>query len=256
METGAYYGMPRVNDCETTDQLQSMMHINKTWLDKLGLETPTTIDELRTVLQAFKTQDPNGNGQPDEVPMLGKEGIINYITNAFVLYHQNQFNVTNGKVWDPVTTKEYREALIYANQLVKDDLLKLTDLVMLDIKHIDPEVHQDLVKQPNEHILDFARYLNEINQPVWIRYVLVPTITDKEEHLIQLGEFLAELYNMKALDVLPYHTMGVVKYENLNMEYRLKGMEPATKQQAIEARDVILNAARKKRAEMRENNVK
>ena len=122
METGAYYGMPRVNDCETTDQLQSMMHINKTWLDKLGLETPTTIDELETVLRAFKTQDPNGNGQPDEVPILGKEGIINYITNAFVLYHQNQFNVTNGKVWDPVTTKEYREALIYANQLVKDDL--------------------------------------------------------------------------------------------------------------------------------------
>ena len=65
LENGAYYGMPRVNDCETTDQLQSMMHINKTWLDKLGLETPTTIDELRTVLQAFKTQDPNGNGQPD-----------------------------------------------------------------------------------------------------------------------------------------------------------------------------------------------
>ena len=116
-------------------------------------------------------------------------------------------------------------------------------------------MHQDLVKQPNEHILDFARYLNEINKPVWIRYVLVPTITDKTEHLIQLGEFLAELYNMKALDVLPYHTMGVVKYENLNMEYRLKGMEPATKQQAIEARDVILNAARKKRAEMREQNV-
>lgn len=136
-----------------------------------------------------------------------------------------------------------------------DKLMSVTDLVMLDIKHIDPDVHQELVRQPNEHILEFARYLNEINQPVWIRYVLVPTLTDKKEHLIQLGQFLAELYNMKALDVLPYHTMGVVKYENLNMDYRLKGIEPATKQQAIEARDIILNAARIKRAEMRDKNV-
>ena len=113
LESGAYYGMPRVNDCETTDLLQSMMHINKNWLDKLGLKVPTTLEELETVLEAFKTQDPNGNGQADEVPILGKEGIMNYITNAFVLYQQNSFNVTNGKVWDPVVTDEYREALIY-----------------------------------------------------------------------------------------------------------------------------------------------
>jgi len=122
IETNAYYGMPRVNNCETTDLLQSMMHINKTWLDKLGLQVPTTIEELRTVLQAFKTQDPNGNGQADEVPILGKEGIINYITNAFVLYQQNSYNITDGKAWDPVMTDEFRQALIYMNQLVKDDL--------------------------------------------------------------------------------------------------------------------------------------
>lgn len=136
LENDAYYGMPRVNDCETTDQLQSMMHINKTWLDKLGLEVPTTLDELRTVLKAFKTQDPNGNGQPDEVPVIGKEGIMNYIINAFVLYQQNSFNVTNGKVWDPVVTDEYREALIYMNQLVKDDLyMKLCFSISSDTEY-------------------------------------------------------------------------------------------------------------------------
>ena len=124
MESGAFYGMPRVNDCETTDLLQSMTHINKTWLDKLGLEVPTTLEELRNVLVAFNTQDPNGNGQADEVPMIGKEDLMNYITNAFVLYRQNNYNVTDGKVWDPVVTDEYRQALIYMNQLVNDGLFK------------------------------------------------------------------------------------------------------------------------------------
>ena len=136
LDSGAYYGMPRVNDCETTDLMQSMMHINKNWLDKLGLEAPTTIDELRTVLQAFKTGDPNGNGQPDEIPILGKEPIMNYIINAFVLYQQNSFNVKNGKVWDPVMTDEFREAIIYMNQLVKDDLyMKLCFSIKSDAEY-------------------------------------------------------------------------------------------------------------------------
>ena len=121
LETGAYYGMPRV-ECEATDLLQSMMHINKTWLDNLGLEVPTTLAELREVLYAFKTQDPNGNGEADEIPMLGKEGIMNYVINAFVQYHQNNFNVTNGKVWDPIKTQEFRDAIIYLNQMVKDGI--------------------------------------------------------------------------------------------------------------------------------------
>jgi len=131
-----------------------------------------------------------------------------------------------------------------------EELMKVTDLVMLDIKHIDPQVHLDLVKQPNDAILDFAKYLSEIDKPLWIRHVLVPGITDKKEHLERLGTFIGGLRNLKALDVLPYHTMGVVKYENLHMDYRLKGVEPATKEQAIAARDIILQAARKKRREM------
>lgn len=119
--TGAVYGMPFVC-CDAPDYLQSMMHINKTWLDNLGLEAPTTIEELKTVLHAFKTQDPNGNGVNDEIPMLGKANIINYLINAFVCYDQNNFNVTDGKVWDPVVTDEFRQALIFANDLVKEGL--------------------------------------------------------------------------------------------------------------------------------------
>ena len=82
------------------------------------MKVPTTTEELKTVLTAFKTQDPNGNGQADEVPMLGKAEMVNYIMNAFVSYRQGEFNVTDGKIWDPVKTDEFRQGLIYANELV------------------------------------------------------------------------------------------------------------------------------------------
>lgn len=117
----ARYGMPRVT-CAAVDNLQSMTYINQNWLTKLGLPVPTTVEELKSTLQAFKTKDPNGNGVADEIPMIGRAGIINYLINGYVLYDQNNFNVTDGKVWDPVQTDEFRQALIAANQLVKEGL--------------------------------------------------------------------------------------------------------------------------------------
>lgn len=131
-----------------------------------------------------------------------------------------------------------------------DRLMKVTDLVMLDIKHIDPEEHQKLCAQPNEQILKFAKYLEQKEIPLWIRHVVVPGITDKEEYWRQLGTFLGELRNLKALDVLPYHTMGVVKYENLGMEYPLKGIPPLDKSEAIKARNIILEELQKRRKEL------
>lgn len=132
-----------------------------------------------------------------------------------------------------------------------DRLMKSTDLVMLDIKHIDPVEHQKLCQQPNEPILNFARYLNSKNVPVWIRHVVVPTITDNEEYLYRLGSFLGELRNIKALDILPYHTMGVVKYENLGMDYPLKGIEPLSKEAAKKASQTVLRAIKEKREQLR-----
>ncbi len=123
-----------------------------------------------------------------------------------------------------------------------DELLKYTDLVMLDIKHIDNEEHKKLTGHPNINILDFAKYLSEKNIPVWIRHVVVPEITNDEKYLTQLGKFLATLKNIKALDVLPYHDMAIPKYENLGIEYPLKGIPPLTKEEAIKARDIILNS--------------
>ena len=97
-----------------------------------------------------------------------------------------------------------------------DELLKYTSIVLLDIKHIDDEEHKKLTKHSNKNILAFAKYLSDIKKPMWVRHVVVPGITFKEEYLTRLGVFLAGLHNIAALDVLPYHDMAVPKYENLD----------------------------------------
>ena len=122
-----------------------------------------------------------------------------------------------------------------------DRLMAATDLVMLDIKHIDDAEHQKLTGQSNKHILEFAEYLKEKNVPVWIRHVVVPTITLNDEYLYRLGYFIGGLDNLKALDVLPYHTMGEVKYQNLGIDYPLKGIPAATKEEAEHAKEVIFH---------------
>ena len=122
-----------------------------------------------------------------------------------------------------------------------DRLMAATDLVMLDIKHIDDAEHQKLTGQSNKHILEFAEYLKEKNVPVWIRHVVVPTITLNDEYLYRLGYFIGGLDNLKALDVLPYHTMGEVKYQNLGIDYPLKGIPAATNEEAEHAKEVIFH---------------
>lgn len=130
-----------------------------------------------------------------------------------------------------------------------DELLALTDLVMLDIKHIDPEKHKELTAQPNDRILAFAEYLSEKGIDIWIRHVVVPGITDDDTYLYKLGYFIGGLKTLKALDVLPYHTMGKVKYEKLGIPYKLDGVPPMDKGKVVEKKQVILNGIKARRAE-------
>lgn len=128
-----------------------------------------------------------------------------------------------------------------------DELMKYTDLVMLDIKHIDPEKHKALTRQENQGILAFAKYLEEKQIPLWIRHVVVPGISDDPKDLKNLGRFIGALKNLKALDVLPYHTMGVRKYQELGMTYPLEGVEALTKEKAAEAKQAIMEGIREVR---------
>ena len=134
------------------------------------------------------------------------------------------------------------------NDIAKvDELLCYTSLVLLDIKHIDEEEHLKLTKCSNKNILKFAEYLSEKDIPIWIRHVVVKGITDNEDYLSKLGEFLAKLNNIKALDILPYHDMAKNKYEKLNIPYELVGVPPTTKEEAIDARNVIIKSIKEAR---------
>lgn len=132
-----------------------------------------------------------------------------------------------------------------------DHLMTLTDLVMLDIKHIDPDKHKELTSQPNLHILEFAAYLNEKNVDMWIRHVVVPGITDDDKYLFDLGYFIGQFDNLKALDVLPYHTMGEAKYKKLGISYKLAGVPAMDKNKVVEKKQVILEGIKKRRAEQK-----
>lgn len=121
-----------------------------------------------------------------------------------------------------------------------DKLLRFTDLVLLDIKHIDDTRHLKLTGFSNKNVLKFAKYLNEKNIPVWIRHVIVPGVTMQIEYYEQLGKFLSQLKNVKALDILPYHNMAVSKYEKLGKDYPLKDLPIPDRTRVIEARKVII----------------
>ncbi len=130
-----------------------------------------------------------------------------------------------------------------------DRLMELTNLVMLDIKHIDPEKHKELTAQPNDGILAFAAYLDKKHVDMWIRHVVVPGITDDDKYLFELGYFIGQFHNLKALDVLPYHTMGESKYEKLGIPYKLEGVPAMDKGKVVEKKAVILDGIRKRREE-------
>ena len=111
---------------------------------------------------------------------------------------------------------------------------------MLDIKHIDSEKHKALTGKCNDNILSFAKYIDGKNIDIWIRHVVVTGYTDSHEDLFNLGKFIGQLKNLKALDVLPYHTMGVNKYKELNIPYKLSGIKALTKEEAKNARQIIV----------------
>ena len=172
------------------------------------------------------------------ITVTGGEALmqIDFLLELFQLAKQKNIHTcldTSGITYRPGESS-YNEKL--------DQLMKVTDLVMLDIKHIDPEGHKALTGHDNAGILAFAKYLEEKNIPVWIRHVVVPGITDDEGQLTRLGSFLGTLSNVKALDVLPYHIMGITKYEQLGIPYPLEGVPPATKDQAAKAKKIILTA--------------
>jgi pyruvate formate lyase activating enzyme len=121
-----------------------------------------------------------------------------------------------------------------------NELLSYTDLILLDLKHIDEKKHRKLTGKTNKHILQFAQFLSEKNVPVWIRHVLVPTITDDPNDLRRLAAFIRTLNNVKKIEILPYHKLGVYKWKALGLKYPLEGIEPPS-EESVQMAQRILN---------------
>lgn len=208
-------------------------HNPDTWEFNVGnlITTDEILDEYRKN-SSFYT---NGG-----ITVTGGEPLlqIDFVTELFQKAKAEGIHTcidTSGITFNPNKTEKF------------DELIKHTDLVMLDIKHIDSEKHNALTGHGNENILAFAKYLEKKNIPLWVRHIIVEGITDYPEDLVKLGEFIGTLGNLKALDVLPYHTMGVSKYEEMGINYPLKELKALPLSEAVKAKEFILSGIKKVR---------
>ena len=122
-----------------------------------------------------------------------------------------------------------------------DELVKYVDLFLLDIKQINPNKHKELTGVSNESVLKFARYLDRKGKKVWIRYVLVPDLTDNELDMFRLRDFIDSLGNVDRVEVLPYHNMGIEKYKKLGIEYILENTHLPTEESIKRAEEILCN---------------
>lgn len=120
-----------------------------------------------------------------------------------------------------------------------EKMIAVADLFLLDIKHIDDEACKKLTGKSNKNTLDFARFLSDHGKKIWIRQVLVPDITDNDESLGRTRVFIDTLKTVEKIEVLPYHTMGEVKYEKLGIPYPLKGVPTPTKERVLNAKRIL-----------------
>lgn len=203
-------------------------HNPDTWNTKGG--TPYTPQELFNEAISYR----DFWGSKGGVTVSGGEPLlqIDFIIEYFKLCQAAGIHTTIDTCGAPFTLKDPFFSRF-------EELLKYTDLFLFDVKHIDSEGHRKLTGVPNENIIDLARYLSDIKQPVWIRHVLVPERTDYDEYLIRLSDFVASLDNVLKFEILPYHKLGVYKYEAMGIKYRLEGIEPPTIERVENARRIL-----------------
>lgn len=200
---------------------------------KTGIGEERTADELLDQAERFRAYWGDNGG----ITVSGGEALlqIDFLLELFEKAKQRGI----GTCLDTSAQLFTRKSPFFENF---ERLMELTDTVLLDIKHIDDEEHRKLTRHSNANILDCARYLSEIDKPVWIRHVLIPGITDKDEYLVRLRDFLSTLHNIERIEVLPYHTLGVYKYEKLGIDYPLKDVQPPAAERVANANDILQQA--------------
>lgn len=203
-------------------------HNPDTWNMKVG-ELRSTDELLKQALR-YKTYWKDGGG----ITVSGGEPLmqIDFMIELFRKAKELGINTTIDTSGAPFT----REEPFFSKF---NELMKYTDLLLVDIKHIDDEEHKILTGHSNRNILDMAEYLSEIQKPVWIRHVLVPERNDSDKWLKKLNDFISKLNNVKKVEVLPYHTFGEYKWKELELEYPLAGIDPPSKERIENANQIL-----------------
>lgn len=200
-------------------------HNPDTWI--IDKTKSYTADDVVNMYLKYKNYYKNGG-----ITVSGGEPLvqIDFLIELFKLCKENNIH----------TTLDTSGILFDSNSEKFKELIKYVDLVLLDIKHIDNEKHIELTTKSNKNVLEFARFLSNNNIPVWIRHVLVPTINTQKEYLIETRKFIDTLTNVKKVEILPYHTLGISKYEMLNIPYLLKGINPPSKEEIELAKSILI----------------
>jgi pyruvate formate lyase activating enzyme len=172
---------------------------------------------VNEVLETLRPYEPFLNGAHGGVTISGGEPLIqpDFVRALVEAFHREGFHValdTNG---------------FYGSKLSEEDWKKI-DLILLDIKSFDPAIHQEAVEQPVAPVLATARRLADLKRPAWIRFVLVPGLTDQPHNVVGLADFVATLGNVERVEVLPFHQMGAYKWKELGLDYRLANTQPPT----------------------------
>lgn len=203
-------------------------HNPDTWA-KDGGELMTPEEVLKKALR-YKTYWKEKGG----ITVSGGEALlqIDFVTELFRLAKEKGVNTCLDTSGNPFSLEEPFKSKF-------DELMKYTDLFMLDIKHMDDAAHRKLTGQTNQIILEMAAYLSDHGKAMWIRHVLVPGITTDEDELHRLRSFLDTLKTVERVEVLPYHTLGVFKWKELGIPYQLEGVDPPTKEQIDRAKEIL-----------------
>ena len=203
-------------------------HNPDTWAGQ-GEDWQTPEEVLRKALRYKNYWKKNGG-----ITVSGGEALlqIDFVTELFRLAKEKGVNTCLDTSGNPFTRQEP-----FFGKFQK--LMEVTDLFMLDIKHMDPAGHRKLTGCDNANILDMARFLSDNGKAMWIRHVLVPGITDDEKQLASLREFIDTLKTVERVEILPYHTLGVFKWKELGIPYQLEGVEPPTEDQVKRAKEVL-----------------
>ena len=203
-------------------------HNPDTW--KMTDGEKTEVDALVKKALRCKPYWRNGGG----ITVSGGEPLlqIDFVTEFFKLAKEKGVHTTLDSSGSAFT----REEPFFSKF---NELMKYTDLVMLDLKQTDTEKHKELTGRTNENILDMAKYLSDIGKDMWIRRVLVPNLTNDDNELNNLFSFISSLKTVKKVEILPYHTLGIFKWENLGIKYPLEGYKPPTKEEVEKAEKIL-----------------